>query len=75
MQDKRKPTNLSLDAQLVATARARNVNLSRAAEAGIRTALRETAAQAWVAENRQALDSSNAVAEASGLPLRGFRAF
>ena len=71
----RKATNLSLDPELVAKARQRGVNLSRAAEAGIRTALQKTAADTWAAENRSALESSNGYVQANGLPLKGYRAF
>lgn len=75
MADGRKPTNLTLDSALVAEARAQQVNLSRAAEAGIRAALSQSMASAWQAENAQALDSSNAYVDAEGLPLSGFRPF
>ncbi|MGH1369524.1 MAG: type II toxin-antitoxin system CcdA family antitoxin [Maritimibacter sp.] len=75
MSDGRKPTNLTLDSTLVAQARAQQVNLSRAAEAGIRAALSQSQAALWQAENAAAIDSSNAFVEAEGLPLSGFRPF
>jgi antitoxin CcdA len=74
-QDGRRPTNLSLDSTLVAEARARKVNLSRAAEAGIRAALSESRAEAWRAENAEALESADAFVAEQGLPLAGFRPF
>ncbi|GAA6189784.1 hypothetical protein NBRC116596_28470 [Litorivita sp. NS0012-18] len=71
----RKPTNLSLDAALVSRARESRVNLSRAAEEGIRAALRARRAEDWRDENAEALDSSNRFAAQNPLPLAGFRRF
>ncbi|MEM1301612.1 MAG: type II toxin-antitoxin system CcdA family antitoxin [Pseudomonadota bacterium] len=69
----RKPTNLSLDSALLAQARALDVNLSRAAESGIKAEVAKAAKAAWQAENRAALESSNAHVGENGLPLDGFR--
>ena len=71
----RKPTNLSLDPALLNEARALKVNLSRAAEEGVRRAVAEARAEAWKAENAPALQSSNAHVEAHGLPLSRHRRF
>lgn len=71
----RKPTNLSLDATLLSEARALKVNLSRAAEEGVRRAVADARAAAWAAENAEALESSNAYVEAQGLPLARYRRF
>lgn len=71
----RKPTNLSLDPALLSEARALNVNLSRAAEEGVRVAVSQARSAAWRAENAAALDSSNAYVEANGLPLERYRQF
>lgn len=75
MQAARKPTNLSMDATLLDEARGLGVNLSRAAEAGLREAVRAAKAEAWRRENRAALDSANEWAEANGLPLARHRLF
>lgn len=75
MTQHRKPTNLSLDAQLVESARQNNVNLSRAAEAGIRAAMQDQARRDWLSENAEAIESSNAYLHQHGLPLKGFRTF
>ena len=75
MQAARKATNLSMDPELLAEARELGVNLSRAAEAGLREAVHAAKAEAWKRENREALDSSNAWAEANGLPLAKHRPF
>jgi antitoxin CcdA len=71
----RKPTNLSLDTTLLAEARALKVNLSRAAEEGVRIAVTVAKAERWKAENAAALRSSNAYVDKHGLTLDGFRQF
>jgi antitoxin CcdA len=71
----RKATNLSLDSELLQEARALGVNVSRAAEAGVRLAVRQARADAWRIENAEAIGSSNAWVEAHGLPLSAFRQF
>lgn len=71
----RKPTNLSLDSALLTEARALNVNLSRAAEEGVRAAVTAAKVERWKAENAKALQSSNSYVEKHGLPLEGFRQF
>ncbi|WP_170551177.1 MULTISPECIES: type II toxin-antitoxin system CcdA family antitoxin [Ruegeria] len=71
----RRPTNLSLDSALLSEAKALKVNLSRAAEEGVRIAVAEAKAEQWKAENADALKSSNAYVEQHGLPLDSFRQF
>ncbi|MEE9429339.1 MAG: type II toxin-antitoxin system CcdA family antitoxin [Paracoccaceae bacterium] len=72
---RRKPTNLSLDRALLSEARALKVNLSRAAEDGVRVAVVEARELSWKAKNTKALKSSNAYVEENGLPLEQFRQF
>lgn len=71
----RKPTNLSLDRALLSEARTLGVNLSQAAEAGLRDAVRDAKATAWTRENAQALASSNDWVDRHGLPLARHRLF
>lgn len=71
----RKPTNLSLDGALLSEAKALNVNLSRAAEQGVRAAVTAAKTEQWKAENAAALRSSNSYVEKNGLPLDSFRQF
>ena len=71
----RKPTNLSLDATLLAEAKALKVNLSRAAEDGVRSAVVAAKSEQWKAENAAAIRSSNAYVEKYGLPLDQYRQF
>jgi antitoxin CcdA len=71
----RKPTNLSLDPALLEEAKALDVNISRAAEAGLREAVRKAKGEAWLRENAEALESSNRYVEEHGLPLAKYRMF
>jgi len=71
----KKPTNLTLDPALLTEARAYGVNLSQAAEAGLRHAVNEAKAAAWKEENEAALKASNRWVETHGLPLEKRRLF
>lgn len=71
----KKATNLTLDSSLIDEARTLDVNLSRAAEEGLRLAVRQAKADRWRAENADAIASSNAWVEQHGLPLERYRAF
>ena len=71
----RKATNLSIDAALVEEARSLDVNLSQAAEAGVREAVRAAKAEEWLRENKEALLASNEWVAKNGLPLAKYRMF
>lgn len=71
----RKATNLTLNADLLAEAKALSVNVSRAAETGISQAVRAEKERRWIEENREALESSNTWVEKNGLPLAKYRMF
>lgn len=71
----RRSTNLSLDGDMLSEARDLKINLSRAAEDGIRAAVASAKAERWKAENKAALESSNAYVERNGLPLDTYRQF
>ena len=60
---------LSVDAMLLEKAQKEGIDASRAAEEGLRAALRRSQAAAWRRENAEAIASSNAWVEAHGLPL------
>ena len=74
-QSPRKPTNLSLDPDLIREARSFGVNLSQAAEAGVRRAVAEAKAEQWRRDNAEAVESSNRWVERNGLPLDRYRRF
>ena len=71
----RKSTNLSLAADLVAEAKALDINLSRACEAGLEAALKAERKRRWQEENAPAMEASNAWFEKHGLPLERYRLF
>ena len=71
----RKPTNLSLDPALLEEAKALDVNISRAAEAGLREAVRKAKGEAWLRENAGAIESWNEWVAKNGLPLEKYRMF
>lgn len=71
----RKATNLSLDRQLLEEARALDVNLSRAAEEGLRAAVKAEKERQWKVENHDAIEGINKWVEENGLPLAQFRRF
>lgn len=72
---RRKPTNVSLDAALVADAKALGINLSRACEMGLAAELKAERERQWREENAEAIASSNAYVEKYGLPLARYRQF
>ena len=71
----RKATNVTLPETLLAEAKSLEINISKAAEAGLAQAVAERRAEIWRRENRDAIASSNAYIEDHGLPLRRQRMF
>ncbi len=71
----RKSTNLSLDAQLVADAKAMGLNLSETAERAIAEAVRDEKARRWKEENREAIEATNRYVAEQGLPMARYRQF
>jgi len=69
MNLQRKPTNLSLNAALIDEARGFNINLSRAAEAGVQAAVDTARAAKWQDENQAAMADYNRWTQENGLPL------
>lgn len=70
---RKRATNLSLPADLVDAARALDINLSEACERGLAAEVKQAREAQWLAENRAAIESSNAYVEAHGLPLARYR--
>ena len=71
----RQPANLSIDAQLMKEAKELDVNVSRAAEAGIAEAVAAEKSRLWKLENRASLEAWNEYVDRNGLPLARFRQF
>lgn len=71
----RKSANLSIDTDLIAEAKALQVNISRAAETGIADAVRKEKERRWKEENRDAIEEWNRYFEENGLPFAEYRGF
>jgi antitoxin CcdA len=71
----RKAVNLSIDADLLAEAKALGVNVSRAAEAGIAEAVKAEKERRWKEENREAIEGWNRYFREHGLPFAEYRGF
>ena len=71
----RKAANLSIDADLLAEAKALSVNISRAAEGGIAEAVKAEKERRWREENRAAIAQNNRYFEEHGLPFSEYRGF
>ncbi len=56
----KKPTNVSLNQDLVRAAKAYGLNLSRIAENALAEAVRAKARQAWIEDNAEAVEAYNA---------------
>ena len=70
-----RPTNVSLDAALVAEAKVLGVSISRSANEGLEKAVKKARADKWLEENAAALDAYNAFIAEHGLPLERYRQF
>lgn len=71
----KRATNVSIDAGLIDEARRLNVNISHACERGLEEQVSKSRAEAWLAANWEAIESSNAYVEKHGLPLERYRLF
>ena len=72
---RRKATNVSLDAQLVADVKALGINVSRACEEGLAAELKAERSRLWKIENAAAIESANAYVRENGVPLAKYRQF
>lgn len=71
----KKPTNLSLRADLLAEAKALDLNLSAELNEALAEIVRRKRAEQWLAENREAIDAYNRHIERDGLWSDGLRMF
>ncbi|RWC57552.1 type II toxin-antitoxin system CcdA family antitoxin [Mesorhizobium sp.] len=71
----RQPANLSIDSSLMREAKGLDVNVSRAAEAGIAEAVAAEKTRLWKLENRATMDEWNDYIEKHGIPLDEYRQF
>ena len=70
---RKRPTNLSLSAELVDAARALDINVSEACEKGLAAEVRKAREAQWLSENRDALIAWNIWVEQNGLPYDEYR--
>jgi antitoxin CcdA len=71
----KKPTNLSINSDLLAQARALNINLSATLEEALSSQLKARQAQLWREENKQAVAAYNQSVEETGVFSDGLRSF
>lgn len=71
----KKATNVTLTEALVSEAKTLQINVSVAAEEGLRRAVAQKRAAVWLEANRLAIESSNRFVEQHGLPLSAYRQF
>ncbi|CAG0954064.1 hypothetical protein BURK2_00360 [Burkholderiales bacterium] len=71
----KKATNLSVNADLLAQARALDINLSATLERALAEALRERHRERWLAENAGAIEGYNGMVEEQGVFSAGLRGF
>ena len=71
----KKPTNVSLNQDLVRAAKAYGLNLSRIAEIALAEAVRAKARQAWLDDNAESVEAYNARVRARGAFSDALRRF
>lgn len=71
----RRPTNVSLDAEMVEAARKLGLNVSRACEEGLAREIKKERGRRWLEENAASIEASNAWVVEHGLPLEKYRLF
>lgn len=71
----KKPTNLSLNSDLLVKARALGINLSASLEEALEAIVRRRLQEQWLEENREAIESYNEHVETNGVFSDGSRTF
>ena len=71
----KKPTNLSLNSDLLKRSKALNINLSATLEQALRAKLAESQVDKWKAENKNAIVAYNEFVEEHGCFSDEFREF
>ncbi|MGE4294153.1 MAG: type II toxin-antitoxin system CcdA family antitoxin [Campylobacterales bacterium] len=72
---KKQAANLSIRSDLLKRAKAQNINLSKMLEESLEAKLKSQERQAWLDENREALEAANAFMADHGLWSDGLRSF
>lgn len=71
----KKPTNVSINSDLLEKAKAMNINLSTTLEAALTEQLRAEQRSQWKAENAKAIQAYNSFIEEHGVFSDGLRKF
>jgi len=71
----KKPTNVSVNADLLRQAKSLKINLSQVLEQRLIEIVRAQQRELWLAENQQALEDYNAYVERNGVFSDGFKQF
>lgn len=72
---RKKAANLSVDGELLDSAKRLKLNLSQVFEAGLSAAIREKQREQWLHQNRAALEAYNEHVERDGVFSDGMRSF
>jgi antitoxin CcdA len=72
---RKRPTNLSINSDLLRLARAANLNLSKLLEERLKNKLREIEREKWLQENTEAIDNYNRRVARRGVFSDGLRRF
>ena len=71
----KKPVNLSINSDLLNEAKLLKINLSATLEAALLSELKAARRDLWLAENKEAIDACNKLAESHGLFADKHRVF
>lgn len=71
----KKPTNLSINSNLLIKARDLDINLSATLEKALESEVRQNTREQWLRDNKQALENCNELAQAHGLFADKHRGF
>lgn len=75
VRTRKKAANLSVDGELLDSAKRLKLNLSQVFEAGLSAAIREKQREQWLSKNRAALEAYNEHIERDGVFSDGMRSF
>jgi antitoxin CcdA len=75
VRTRKKAANLSVDGELLDSAKRLKLNLSKVFEAGLSAAIREKQREQWLSKNRAALEAYNEHIERDGVFSDGMRSF
>lgn len=75
VRTRKKAANLSVDGELLDSAKRLKLNLSQVFEAGLNAAIREKQREQWLSKNRAALEAYNEHIERDGVFSDGMRSF